>query len=561
MDYAPIPLSTALKNNLLSSTSKIQLAFTLSKAFWQYYESDWMRAAWNFQTVQLLPQRDEDERCGIATLDCEAEVPFLKIDTISPDGPFFSEYEPQNQRMHRYPYILNLCLLLVLLCTEQGSPHESSPTQNRIYSFCAMKIKHKQSVWPVIELSDERKRKYKEIVRKCLPNPREDICLSLAERRAWLRDNVVRPLYELLQDMQCSDTDDAPETEEAGLQTNPQIDMDEIAKTPSNESRRWINNIKFSPMQRYICQELKNDKKGRRPKIAIIDTGYDGEARWLDNPFKNRLSQKDEAGTISQNWKDFWENNDQPQDDSGHGTSMLYTVMNIAPFADVCVARIAGNSEDLRQEDSRTTKNLADAIRWAAEVQEADIISLSLGWEQEKLVEGRYVISNVIFDALGKRNQKVLLFAAASNYGGGRYELFPAKHPNVFSIRATNALGKHEDFNPPLPDDGSEVVGTLGVGVPTKERTHEETGRTGTSVATAVAAGFAAIVVAYINIHGEGRLWEGLRTHTGFTRLLREGISTEPEARKRFVTLEKLYGNNWKRHFESCLDGVTSRPN
>ena len=152
----------------------------------------------------------------------------------------------------------------------------------------------------------------------------------------------------------------------------------------------------------------------------------------------------------------------------------------------------------------------------------------------------------------------MLFFAAASNYGGGRHELFPAKHPQVFSIRATNTLGKHKDFNPPLPEIGGAVVGTLGVGVPTKERTQKETGRTGTSVATAVTAGLAAIVVGYINIHGEGHLWDDLRTHDGFERLLHHGLSTEPEARKRFITLERLYGKHWQRDFESCLNSAAT---
>ena len=125
-------------------------------------------------------------------------------------------------------------------------------------------------------------------------------------------------------------------------------------------------------MHCHIFGALKNDERKRKPKVAIIDTGYDGKARWLSNQFKARLSQLDENGQISQNWKDFWESEDQPHDDFGHGTSMLYTIMRIAPFANVCVARIAGNGEHLRKEPSRTSKNLA-------EVGNPDFVVVSIG--------------------------------------------------------------------------------------------------------------------------------------------------------------------------------------
>jgi hypothetical protein len=187
--------------------------------------------------------------------------------------------------------------------------------------------------------------------------------------------------------------------------------------------------------------------------------------------------------------------------------------------------------------------------------QKADIISLSLGWENETLVDDRSVVSNAISSALEMRDQKVLFFAAASNHGGGSRELFPAKHPQVFSIRATNSLGKHEDFNPPLPASGSSVIGTLGSGVPTKEKSNAVVGLTGTSIATAVAAGLAAHIIAYINVNDATHQWDTMRTHDGFERLLlHQSVSTEPEARKRFLTLERLSGNMWKQDLEACLN-------
>ena len=272
-DHAPIPLSKALRENLLSARSKIHLAFTLSKSFWQYYESDWMRAAWNFETVYLLPQLNDGH--AIVTLDPEAQMPFLTINAITPDGISFPEYEPEDpssgtKRMHRYPYILNLCLLLVLLCTETGSLPTPPVKMDEIYYFCAGKIKHKRSIWPVIDLVDKYKQEYRRIVAHCLPQPCKDICRSLAERRAMLRDNVVRPLYDLLQRMQGPDTDDALETEVAGLQINSRVNTDvaEIVETP----RYVLNRVSALGLLKFLArnQEHGSTISNPRPCIAIF---------------------------------------------------------------------------------------------------------------------------------------------------------------------------------------------------------------------------------------------------------------------------------------------------
>ncbi len=61
-------------------------------------------------------------------------------------------------------------------------------------------------------------------------------------------------------------------------------------------------------------------------------------------------------------WKDFWQSDLEPQDNDGHGTSMLSIIHRIAPFADVCVARIAGKDVDLKKEPKTTSNNLAKVI-------------------------------------------------------------------------------------------------------------------------------------------------------------------------------------------------------
>ena len=242
---------------------------------------------------------------------------------------------------------------------------------------------------------------------------------------------------------------------------------------------------------------------------------------------------------------------------------MLDLLLKVAPFADICVARIAQFNQDLGGPDIGTSQQRlaqvstfpdsgsldliklnvsSKAIKWATEVQQADIVSLSLGWEHEQTTEKRWV-ANAISRALDFRDQKLLFFASASNYGGGTRELFPARHPGVFSIRATDHSGTHQSFNPSLPEDSSTTVyGTLGVGVSTLRRNGLQTPvvRTGTSPATAIASGIAALIIAYINTSNQGASWDDIKTQSGYERLLQK-LSTEPEARKQFITLEEIY--------------------
>lgn len=109
-------------------------------------------------------------------------------------------------------------------------------------------------------------------------------------------------------------------------------------------------------------------------------------------------------------------------------------------------------------------------------------------------------ISDAIREALYKRKDSILFFAAASNSGANDREMFPARHDSVISIRATNAKGNFEDSNPPKREDESTVFGTLGVDVPSAWADSDaEVYTSGSSFATAIAAGIAGCLLGYIS--------------------------------------------------------------
>ncbi len=78
----------------------------------------------------------------------------------------------------------------------------------------------------------------------------------------------------------------------------------------------------------------------RRPiRIAVLDTGYDEEAVFFENPFRRRRVKQ---------WKDWAEGSATPIDESGHGTHTLALTMKVAPLADLYVARIAKDRASLK---------------------------------------------------------------------------------------------------------------------------------------------------------------------------------------------------------------------
>ncbi|KAI9766600.1 MAG: hypothetical protein M1840_006411 [Geoglossum simile] len=236
-----------------------------------------------------------------------------------------------------------------------------------------------------------------------------------------------------------------------------------------------------------LALRFRKSSQTRRVRIAILDTGYDSKS-----PFFYPASRRKRLIM----WRDFAEGTRDPVDRDGHGTHVLSLAMKVAPAADICVARVATNSDDL----GKASRNISEAIEWAAETAEAEVISMLFGFSDEPEVDDENVISNAIAQALAKRNQRILFFAAAANDGGNQIEMFPVRHPSVFSVRATDHQGTFLTLNPP-PDFS-------GVDVPAAALSCQRTGpgevcKTGTSAATLIAAGITATVLGYARLRLE----------------------------------------------------------
>jgi hypothetical protein len=225
---SPVPLSKAIRGHMITTRSKIWLAFVLSKAFWQFYASKWTDFTWDFESIVLLPQK-----LNCHSLDVEAHTPFLSVKAQETHDPANEQPKLVKVRIawHRCPRILNLGLLLVLLGTKEGAPSESLDTLNSTITFCRSQMKN-TSDWPHFD-SGQIKDEYRRIVRHCVPETIRGISEHPAERRQALLDKVVRPLFDLLQRMQ-DPIEEVPTSEPFGGY------QDSGGEDQANCSRAWF---------------------------------------------------------------------------------------------------------------------------------------------------------------------------------------------------------------------------------------------------------------------------------------------------------------------------------
>lgn len=234
--------------------------------------------------------------------------------------------------------------------------------------------------------------------------------------------------------------------------------------------------------------EAYEDSTGEGVVIAILDSGVD-----LDHP--------DLVDKLVPGW-DFVDNDDQPQDENGHGTH----VAGIAAATTNNGIGIAGSAPDAKIMPVRVLNRMgagqadviAQAIIWAAD-NGADVINLSLGGNTDLLsrIFKSGPINLAILDATEKgtvvvaaagnddtfiqayRDDVPVLVVNASNEAG-----FPAQFSNWGDPRAVTAPGTRILSTAPEEPTTIWRTGTDGYAV-----------LDGTSMATPYIAGVAALLV------------------------------------------------------------------
>jgi subtilisin family serine protease len=161
--------------------------------------------------------------------------------------------------------------------------------------------------------------------------------------------------------------------------------------------------------------------------VAVIDTGVD-----RDHP--------DLAPNLIAGW-DFVSNDNNPQDDNGHGT-MTSGVIGAVTNNGTGVAGVAWNARimPIKVLDANgfgDDADIADAVYWAID-HGATVINLSLGGPGAS-----FALDQAISAAI---DSNIVVVAAAGN-SGTREPSFPAAFPGVLAVSATDHGGQYAAFS------------------------------------------------------------------------------------------------------------------
>ena len=174
--------------------------------------------------------------------------------------------------------------------------------------------------------------------------------------------------------------------------------------------------------------------RGRGVVVAVIDTGV-------------RTRLEDLAGVATVPGYDFVHDDEDPDDDHGHGSHVAGTIAqrtnNGRGVAGLAFEATLMPLKVLDARGSGTTADIADAIRFAAD-EGAHVLNLSLGGGAR---------SETLAAAVAYARRKGVLVAAAAGNGGRRGVELPAAYPGAIAVGAVGPDGRrapYSSFGPEL---------------------------------------------------------------------------------------------------------------
>ncbi|KAM0354186.1 hypothetical protein ACHAPU_001221 [Fusarium lateritium] len=505
-----LPLSLVIQTYTLTDKDKILLAHAIAHSFWQFFGSNLMGHRWTSGDIWFMHEMNE-QHIPKDQLALRVYVP-ITFDQHQRT----SEDEDKSMLTHPFPHILGLGLILLQIGLAR--PFKSL---TNLPSISRLNRDHgaARQLLGELEKAQWARTSHRDIFARAVANCLDPSSFSTANtkakamqissisksdtggddgRRRKVYTDVVEPLAKLAKIAFRPDANyisylaRCKKAEESQSILASQIASFHTGKTIVPQE--WLDNLKHISMHIMNLRGMKPDHEFKAVKIAVLDTGCDADLPFCKLPRRKKCIK---------GWKDFTKDDEHEdaseaklmRDEYGHGSLMTQLVMEAAPLAHVYVARVSRNTTELDCSSDR----IAEAIRWAGLIAEADIISMSFGFPHDE--DG---LSVAIEDV--ERSRDIIFLASAGNNAAYQREAFPARHRSVISIRATDCQGTFSASNPPIIDRSTVVLGTFGNNLP--DRLSGEIGSRfgpqiclpGSSIATAVAAGIAASTIAYADV-------------------------------------------------------------
>ncbi|KAH6856904.1 hypothetical protein B0I37DRAFT_389966 [Chaetomium sp. MPI-CAGE-AT-0009] len=504
-------LASVIRNYHFTPRDKVILSHAIARSYWQYYNSELMRTKWTSDTIWFMPEKDGGVHDRQLPLCGYLSFPFGIRSNNTADILY------EGLLTHRCPRILDIGILLLEIGLAR--PFRTGKCRNKV---AQANLNHKIATDEMLELEKtswdgfaNSKRFFDSAVKFCLngenfmPSPeqprstRQRVVLptppatasdlhGVLTRRKIFYKHVVRPLAWLAKEGFKAQAGDiayvnkkSPSPEDVSSNTPSQPEPN-----PSFHSeivpKMWLRDL--IKIGEQIERQRRKGRVTAPVRVAILDTGLNRDFPVFKEKSGLIRSITDEA--------DFVKPSTLAMTDAfGHGTFMARLVMESAPSAEILVARVAANPNELKS----SQVNIKEAILWAGQTGKADIISMSFGFPRDD--EG---IREAIEKVQEERKGKIIFLASAGN-SSTNDESFPARHPSVISVYATNCHGTFLQSNSASTNNGATVLGTYGDDIPDSIREEFRTiypkvCQPGSSVATAIMAGISATMLAYASV-------------------------------------------------------------
>jgi hypothetical protein len=359
-------LASILRNYHLTPQDKIVLGYAIARAYWQFYDSDLMRARWSSETIHFMPAIDDTG----GRLPLRAFVSF----------PFGMPGEPLEDSIldisvplnHRCPRVFALGVLLLEIGLATPFPTRTFRSQVSQVNFDHKTAKNQLKTLRAEKwLGFSHAKYFVDAAEYCIEGSNfandaadlrgsavtttMDTQKSVEARRKNLFDHVVRPLTWLAETgFQKSSAGTTyirkvvAQPPAPGLThlspTGPANPHGDVAfhSGPTNRPGRWMDQLKAISAQ--VNDRRRAHAITKPVRVAILDTGLSSAMEYFqdedDGP--QRLSQV--VG-----WKDFVDSSNAAimVDEFGHGTLMARLVVEAAPFAELLIARVSRNTKEL----------------------------------------------------------------------------------------------------------------------------------------------------------------------------------------------------------------------